>query len=55
LQCVKLAKNSPCDEGVIVRTEGMMPNFYKAKSPVFLAHETKQLDTGDVDVESQES
>jgi len=55
LQCVKLAKNSPCDEGVIVRTEGMMPNFYKVKSPVFIAHETKQLDKGNVDVESQES
>ncbi len=54
-QCVPLSSGSPCDEGVIVRREGIKPLLLKAKSPLFLAHETKQLDTGKIDVESMES
>lgn len=39
------------DEGVCVRIEGLTPQIYKAKSPKFLAHETKLLDEGVEDVE----
>ncbi len=52
-QAVPLASESLCDEGVCIRIEGITPQIYKAKSPMFLAHETKMLDKGEVDVESQ--
>lgn len=52
---VPLAKESPCDEGVCVRVDGMAPYILKAKSPMFLQHESKMLDTGEADLESQES
>ena len=39
------------DEGICVRMEGMTPLVLKAKSPIFLAHETKALDAGTVDIE----
>ena len=54
-QCVRTSHSSPCDEGVCVRVEGMKPFILKAKSPLFLTHETKQLDTGVADIETQES
>lgn len=53
--CLPLDPESPCDEGVIVRLEGIQPYLTKAKSPIFLEHETKQLDKGVVDIESEES
>lgn len=40
------------DEGVCVRIEGITPQLFKAKSPLFLEHETKILDRGEVDLES---
>lgn len=40
------------DEGVCVRVEGIVPRIFKAKSPIFYEHETKQLDKGEVDLES---
>ncbi len=40
------------DEGVCVRIEGTQPQIFKAKSPKFLEHETKILDTGEEDLES---
>ena len=43
------------DEGVVVRIDGLTPRLLKAKSPDFLEHETKQLDTGVVDLESAEA
>lgn len=39
------------DEGICVRIEGQVPRIYKAKSPIFLEHETKQLDAEVVDIE----
>lgn len=54
-QCVPLADESPSDEGVVVRVNGMSPVFLKAKSPMFIGHETKTLDAGIVDMESEES
>lgn len=41
---VPLSPESPCDEGVCIRIEGMTPQIYKLKSPEFLQHETKTLD-----------
>lgn len=54
-QCLPLDKNAPCDEGVVIRIDGIKPYLLKAKSPEFLLHETKQLDSGEADIESLES
>ena len=43
------------DEGVCVRIDGITPQLFKAKSPLFLEHETKLLDTGEEDLESQQT
>jgi hypothetical protein len=43
------------DEGVVVRKEGITPYVLKAKSPIFLGHESKLLDAEVVDLESEES
>lgn len=53
--CVPLSDDGTVDEGIVIRTEGSVPMFYKAKSPMFLKHETDLLDTGEADIESQES
>lgn len=50
---VPLADESPCDEGVCVRVDGIAPYILKAKSPEFLNHETKMLDEGALDTEEQ--
>jgi hypothetical protein len=52
---VPLDKESPCDEGVCIRVDGIAPYILKAKSPMFLEHETKMLDEEAVDVEAEES
>lgn len=49
---VPLSPDSPCDEGVCIRVEGLAPRILKAKSPVFLGHETAMLDKEVVDLES---
>lgn len=54
MDCPKLDKNL-ADEGVVIRIEGIQPNFYKAKCNRFLAHETKTLDDGVIDMETIES
>lgn len=43
------------DEGVVVRREGLNPLVLKAKSPIFLEHETKMLDKEEVDLEAEQS
>lgn len=43
------------DEGVCVRAEGLVPIILKAKSPIFLAHETKLLDKEVLDIEADQS
>ena len=49
-----LSKDSPCDEGVCIRVDnGPVPLILKAKSPLFLQHETKCLDKGEVDMEEE--
>lgn len=55
LDCVPLAKESPCDEGVCVRVDGLAPYILKAKSPMFLEHETKMIDQEVIDLETEGS
>lgn len=43
------------DEGVCVRADGLKPVILKAKSPIFLAHETKLLDKEVLDIEADQS
>lgn len=51
---VPLSADSPCDEGVCIRIEGIIPQIYKAKSPLFLQHETSMLNSETaVDVEAE--
>lgn len=52
---VSLSADSPCDEGVCLRFDGIEPRIYKLKSPDFLQHETKMIDEGADDVETEES
>jgi len=53
---VPLSDANSVDEGVVIRTDvGAAPYLLKAKSPVFLAHETKMLDQEVVDIESEQS
>lgn len=51
---VPLAKESPVDEGVCVRVDGIAPYILKAKSPLFFEHETKMLDEEAPDIEEEE-
>lgn len=50
-QAVPLDKESPCDEGVCIRIDGLAPYIAKLKSPKFYQHETKMLDNNERDVE----
>ena len=43
------------DEGICIRADGLTPKILKAKSPKFLEHETKILDTGEEDLESSQN
>jgi hypothetical protein len=54
-QCVPLDPTGVVDEGVVVRHDGDRPVLLKAKSPKFLLHETKMLDSSERDIESSES
>lgn len=52
IECIQCDKTSPVDEGVCIRIEGIQPYITKAKSSIFLEHETKQLDKGEIDLET---
>lgn len=54
-QCLPLEPSNPSDEGVCIRVEGWTPTIYKAKSPMFLAHETKMLDEAVEDMEASDA
>jgi hypothetical protein len=54
-QAVDLDPESPCDEGVCIRLDGIAPYILKAKSPVFYEHESKMLDEEAVDLEAEGS
>jgi hypothetical protein len=48
-------RNQVPEEGICVRVEGLEPKIYKLKSFRFLEGETKALDRGESDIESQQS
>lgn len=52
-QAVPLDPESPVDEGVCIRVDGIAPYILKAKGPTFYEHETKMLDEEAVDVEAE--
>lgn len=49
-----MCENSVPEEGIVIRIEGLECEAYKAKSNAFYERETKMLDKGEVDIESQE-
>lgn len=55
LNALPLDKESPCDEGVCIRVDGIAPYILKAKSPLFYEHETKMMDAEVSDIESEQS
>ena len=50
---VPLSPDSPCDEGVVIRAEGITPKAAKYKNPMFYEHESVAIDRGEVDIEEQ--
>lgn len=50
---VPLAKESPVDEGIVVRIEGILPKMFKLKGLLFFLHESKMMDTGEADLETE--
>lgn len=50
---VPLDKESPCDEGICIRVDGLAPYIAKLKAPEFFAHETKMLDEEALDMEEE--
>ena len=53
---IPLSHPDTVDEGICLRVErGVVPHIFKAKSPEFLAHETKLLDADVVDLETSGS
>lgn len=48
-----LDDESPCDEGICIRIDGLAPYITKLKSPEFFAHESKMLDEGALDMEEE--
>jgi len=54
-QALPLSDKKTVDEGVVVRKEGIIPYVLKAKSPIFLGHESALLDEEVVDLEAEGS
>jgi len=55
-QAVPLNKGKKfVDEGVCIRADGLAPYIMKAKSPIFLQHESRMLDEEAVDLEAEAS
>ena len=52
---VPLSEGSPCDEGVVIRAEGITPHVAKYKNPMFYEFESKAMDKGEVDIEDAAS
>src|SRR3990167_7916666 len=50
-QCLPLSDDKTVDEGVVLRIEGVIPRFFKVKSPDFYEWETEQLDKNVADME----
>jgi hypothetical protein len=52
-QAVPLSKDSPCDEGVVIRADGLAPYTLKAKSETFVQHDNKVTADGVLDMEEE--
>ena len=52
---VPLSPDSPCDEGVVIRAEGITPKAAKYKNPMFYEFESAAIDKGEVDIEDAAS
>lgn len=52
-QAVPLSKDCPCDEGVVIRAEGLAPYTLKCKSQTFVAHDNKVAEEGTLDMEEE--
>lgn len=52
---VPLSPDSPCDEGVVIRAEGIRPHVAKFKNPRFYEHEEIGLSKGEADIEDAAS
>lgn len=52
-QAVPLGKESPCDEGVVIRAEGLAPYTLKCKSELFVRGENKNVEEGVLDMEEE--
>ena len=52
---VPLSPDSPCDEGVVIRAEGIRPHVAKFKNPLFYEHESGMMDKGEADIEDAAS
>ena len=52
---VPLSEGSPCDEGVVIRAEGITPYVAKYKFQMFYEHESVAMDKGEVDIEDAAS
>ena len=52
---VPLSDGSPCDEGVVIRAEGITPHVAKYKNPMFYEFESRAMDRGEVDIEDATS
>ena len=52
---VPLSPDSPCDEGVVIRAEGITPKAAKYKNPMFYEFEEIGMDRGEVDIEDAAS
>lgn len=53
-QAVPLGKDSPCDEGVVIRKEGLAPYTLKCKSETFNRKENENVEKGELDVEEEQ-
>jgi len=50
---VPLEKESPCDEGVVIRAEGLAPFTLKAKSATFVGYDNQNMADGTLDMEEE--
>lgn len=51
----QFCRNQVPEEGIVLRKEGLLIEVYKLKSFRFLQHETKMLDKGEVDLETEQT
>lgn len=52
-QAVPLDKESPCDEGVVIRAEGIAPFTLKCKSATFVGYDNQNTADGTLDMEEE--